>query len=166
MKVEITGYEPSRKFRKLLIKLIKTANKYSGFRGRKAEVDINFVTKDEIRSLNKKYLGKDKPTDVLSFPNFNFEPMKKLKLRAYKRDISPDSHLLMLGDIMVSSDVAKENAIKMDHSFEREVCHLVVHGFLHLIGFDHIKEKDRIIMQALEKMILKKYGIVEDVKKD
>jgi probable rRNA maturation factor len=159
MKIEINGIAMSKNMEKLFKRIIKTANKYSKFNQRKFEVSISFVDKQQIRELNKKTRNIDKETDVLSFPNLNLKPMNKINIKDYKDDIDPETHLLMLGDIVICEDVAHENAEKYGHSYEREVCYLVLHGFLHLLGFDHMKEDDKKIMRALEEAVLKKHKI-------
>lgn len=159
MKIEISDYALTRNFKKLIIKLIKTANKYSKFCQNKVQVDISFVDANKIRQLNRDCRGMDKATDVLSFPSLNLTPMQKINLKDYKDDIDPETKLLMLGDIIICEEVARKNAEEYNHSFEREVCYLVVHGFLHLLGFDHMQEEDKKIMRALEEAILKKHKI-------
>ena len=74
-------------------------------------------------------------------------------------DIDPVTKHLMLGDIVICEDVAKANAEEYGHSFEREICYLVVHGFLHLLGYDHMNEEDEKTMFKLQEDILDGYGI-------
>ncbi len=162
MKVEINDYALSKNFKKLIGKLIKTANKYSRFNQRKIQVDISFVDKAKIKELNKEHRNKNVETDVLSFPTLNLKPMQRVKLKDFKEDIDPATKLLMIGDIIICEDVAREHATEYGHSFEREVCYLIVHGFLHLLGFDHMEEDDKKIMRALEETVLKKYKITRD----
>ena len=164
MKIEINddGYALSKNFKKLIYKLIKTANKYSKFCQRRFEVDISFVDEETIRTLNREQRHIDKKTDVLSFPTLSLKPFQKIKLKDFKDDIDPESKLLLLGDIIICESVARENANEYGHSFEREVCYLVVHGFLHLLGFDHIEEEDKMVMRALEEAVLKKYKITRE----
>jgi len=159
MKIEISGVAMTKNMEKMFKRIIKTANKYSKFCQKKFEVSINFVDKKTIRELNKKTRNIDKETDVLSFPNLNLKPMKKINIKDYKADINPETHQLMIGDIVICEQVAAENAEKYGHSYEREVCYLVLHGFLHLLGFDHETEEDKKIMRALEEAVLKKHKI-------
>ncbi len=162
MKIEISDYALTKNFKKLIVKLIKTANKYSKCCQRKIEVEISFVDSDKIRQLNRDCRGIDKETDVLSFPVLNLKPMQKVNLKDFKDDINPETKLLMLGDIVICEEVAKKHAEEYNHSYEREVCYLVVHGFLHLLGFDHMEEEDKKVMRALEEAILKKHKITRD----
>jgi probable rRNA maturation factor len=89
----------------------------------KAEVAVSFVGPKAIRSLNKKYRSKDKPTDVLSFP---------------LRETGPDGKFY-LGDIIICPEVARKQARQQGHSLSREIEILAIHGFLHLLGFKHFK---------------------------
>lgn len=162
MKVEINDYALSKNFKKLIYNLIKTANKFSKFNQKKVQVAISFVNKEEIKQLNKEYRKIDKETDVLSFPTLKLKPMEKINIKDYKGDFDPATKHLMLGDIIICEDVAKEHAEEYGHSFEREVCYLIVHGFLHLLGYDHMEEEDKKIMRALEEAVLKKYKITRD----
>jgi len=125
-------------------------------------VSISFVDKQQIKKLNKKYRKIDNETDVLSFPLLNLTPGQKCKLKDFKNDIDPQTKLLMLGDIVICEDVATEHAKEYNHSYEREVCYLIVHGFLHLLGFDHETDEDKMIMRAYEEAILRKHKITRD----
>ncbi len=162
MKVTISDYALPKNIEKLIVNLLKTANKYSKFKQKKVQVDISFVNVEEIKKLNKEFRKIDKETDVLSFPSLNLKPMQSIKIKDYKDDIDPETKLLMLGDIIICEDIAKEHAKEYNHSFERELCYLVVHGFLHLLGYDHMQEEDKIVMRALEEAVLKKYNITRD----
>lgn len=70
----------------------------------------------------------------------------------------------MLGDIIICEDVARQNAQEYGHSYERELCYLIVHGFLHLLGYDHEDEEDKKIMRAIEEAVLRKYKITREQK--
>lgn len=120
-------------------------------------VSINFVTDEQIQSLNKQFRDVDKVTDVLSFPSFNKNPNEKLK--KYQKNADFDTGLLFVGDIVISKNVAKSQAKEYEHSLSREVCFLALHGFLHLLGFDHIKENDEKIMNKLQDKILSEAGL-------
>ena len=162
MKVEVNDIALSKNVKKLFTKLLKTANKYSKFNQKKVAVDISFVSAEEIKRLNKEYRKIDKETDVLSFPTLDLKPMEKINIKDFKEDINPLTKHLMLGDIIICEDVARRNAKEYGHSYERELCYLVVHGFLHLLGFDHMEEEDKKIMRALEEAVLKKHNITRE----
>ncbi len=115
-----------------------------------AEVSLSIVDNCKIRELNMEFRNKDAVTDVLSFPlteNGEF-------------DVNPETDCIMLGDIVISAERAKEQAKTYGHSFEREMCFLVVHSMLHLLGYDHENgEKDEKVMFDKQKRILNMIGI-------
>ncbi|MDF2891997.1 MAG: hypothetical protein K0R80_2364 [Clostridia bacterium] len=109
------------------------------------EVSISFVDNREIKELNKQYRNKDTATDVLSFPLKEFEETDE----NYSNEEEYVQEDMLLGDIVISLERAKEQALEYGHSFERELAFLTVHGVLHLLGMDHEDEE-------LEKEMLKK----------
>ena len=112
---------------------------------RKAEVSVTVCGDAYIRDLNRDYRGKDKPTDVLSFPAS--EALDAL---------DPDNGALILGDVVISLDTARRQAEEYGNTVEREISFLVVHGMLHLLGFDHeISEDEERIMFTEQKKIIK-----------
>lgn len=98
-----------------------------------AELSVTFVDKDEIQNINKVYRDKDKVTDVISFALEEDEPDIDMNDLEIPR---------VLGDIIICTDVAQEQAESYGHSFERELGFLALHGFLHLLGYDHMTEDD------------------------
>lgn len=118
---------------------------------KEAEVSINFVDNKEIQELNRNYRQKDVPTDVISFA---LQETVEGEL-----DIIGENIPLALGDIVISVDKAKEQAVDYDHSFERELAFLTIHGFLHLLGYDHMNEEDEEKMFAKQEEILGEFGI-------
>ena len=120
-------------------------------------VSLNFVSDEEIHRLNKEFRNVDKVTDVLSFPNLNKTPNEKLK--KFKKSYDFDEGLLFHGDIVISKNVAKAQSKEYEHSITREVCFLALHGFLHLLGFDHIKEEDERIMNKIQDKILSEVNL-------
>ena len=123
----------------------------------KVYFSINFVDEEQIKKLNKEFRQVDKVTDVLSFPNLNKSPNEKLKKFFKFADF--DTGLLFLGDIVICKNVAKKQAREYDHSLKREVCFLALHGLLHILGFDHIKEEDEKIMNKLQDKIMEEVGL-------
>ena len=112
------------------------------------EFNIILVDNDYIHSLNKEYRGIDRETDVISFALEDYQ------------DITYEDYRL-LGDIYISIDKAKSQANEYGHSFKREICFLAVHGFLHLLGYDHMKKEDEEIMFAKQELILNEAGITK-----
>jgi len=107
-----------------------------------SEVSISFVDKDEIRELNRDYRNIDEPTDVLSFP---------LSKPAEWTDCDIPT---ALGDIIICTDMAREQANEYGHSFKRELGFLIIHGLLHLAGYDHLNQEGEGIMRQAQRDIL------------
>ena len=108
--------------------------------------NVIFVSNDKIHELNKTYRGVDRVTDVISFALEDGEDLKEPGIR-------------VLGDIYIAIDVAYEQAENYGHSRLREVCFLITHGILHLLGYDHMNEEDEKIMFDKQKEILDSYDI-------
>ncbi len=127
-----------------------------------SELSILFSDDGEIRVLNKQYRGKDKPTDVLSFPQGGArvkgqgarkQPPQSPLTKGDLRGLSPCPYLL--GDVVISLETAKRQAKERGHSFQKEVTLLLIHGILHLIGYDHEKSKKKAVeMRRMEKEIM------------
>ena len=112
-------------------------------------ISITLTSPKEIHKLNKEYRNVDKETDVLSFPMFEKEELDKI-INLQKKSLVPEP----IGDIIISIEKVKEQAKEYGHSFERELSYMIVHGFYHIMGYDHIEEKDKIIMRPKEEKIL------------
>lgn len=125
------------------------------------EVSVTLVDKDEIHRLNKEFRDVDKPTDVLSFPMMEYEKPAEFESDVFEQSIviSPETEELMLGDIVICSQVVDEQAKQYGHSKIREFSFLVVHSLLHLFGYDHIEENERIQMEQVQKDIMEKLQI-------
>lgn len=123
-------------------KIASLALKKEGFND-DYEVGLTYVSKEEIQDLNREYRDIDKVTDVLSFPLIE--------------DFSSDETLL--GDVVISYDVAVEQAKEYGHSLEREIMFLFTHSILHLLGYDHIEDDDRVIMEQRQRDILDELNI-------
>lgn len=112
-------------------------------------LSITLTSPEEIHKLNKEYRNVDKETDVLSFPMFEKEELDKI-INMQNKNILPEP----IGDIVISIEKVKEQANEYGHSFERELSYMIVHGFYHIMGYDHIEEKDKVIMRPKEEKIL------------
>ena len=113
-------------------------------------VSVVLTDNSHIHTLNASARGVDAPTDVLSFPMLEYEMAGEIQ--ASPMDF--EGKYLMLGDIVISLERAREQAAEYGHSLRREVGFLTVHSMLHLLGFDHIEETDGEVMRAKEKEIL------------
>ena len=107
------------------------------------ELTIRLVNNEESQQLNKQYRGKDKPTNVLSFP---FEVPDGIELN-------------LLGDLIICIEVMKQEAQEQNKALFEHWAHLVIHGCLHLVGFDHINDSEALEMESIEITILEKLGI-------
>ena len=126
------------------------------------QISLLFVDNEEIRQINKETRNIDRETDVLSFPMLDFENGKVYKdmYIGFEFDETyKDGNELVLGDMVLSLEKAKEQSIEFGHSYEREVCYLVIHSILHLLGYDHMIEEDKVKMRSREEDILKKFNI-------
>lgn len=126
------------------------------------EVSLVLVNNDEIREINNDNRNIDKATDVLSFPMLDY-PKGKVFKDVYKEkefdEVYLDGEELVLGDIVLSLEKALEQSKEYNHSYEREVFYLIVHSILHLLGYDHMIEEEKVIMRKREEEILNKLDI-------
>ena len=120
-------------------------------------VELSIVDEDTIKDVNKQFRDVDSVTDVLSFPSL--EVKLPFAQEDYPMDIDPSSGEIMLGEIMLCYSRMVEQSVEYGHSKERESCYLVLHGLLHLLGFDHIEQEDKEKMRVQEEAILGKLGI-------
>lgn len=126
---------------------------------RDCQVSLTFCDNDTIREINRKYRNIDKPTDVLSFPMIEYGDGERFDNSYGPDEIDMDTGEIVLGDIVISLERADEQAVEYGHSIEREISFLMVHGMLHILGFDHQSESDRMTMRAEEERILGKLGM-------
>lgn len=115
----------------------------------RCEISVSFVGLDEIHDLNREYRAVDRPTDVLSFPQFE----------DLEEEI-PEVGEICLGDVVICRDKAEEQAKEFGHSFERELVYLFTHSILHLLGYDHMEEDEKKLMRAREEEIMEKIGLL------
>jgi len=126
------------------------------------ELSITLVDNEAIRHINNEFRQIDKVTDVLSFPMLNYpEGLVFSEFYAGKRfkDEDLDDDQLVLGDIVLSLEKAKEQSEEYSHSFLREACYLTVHSILHLLGYDHMNPADKKRMRAKEEEILRNFDM-------
>lgn len=125
-----------------------------------AEVNVVLTDDEEIRIINKEYREIDAATDVLSFPMIDFEMAADFSHveEDVEDSFNPESGELMLGDIMISVDKVEEQAEKYGHSQTRELAFLVAHSMLHLCGYDHMEEDERLTMEKKQEEILELRG--------
>jgi probable rRNA maturation factor len=118
-------------------------------------INVILTIPTEIRKINNQFRNIDKETDVLSFPMFEKTEIDEI-VKKQQKSVVKDS----IGDIIISIQRVEEQAKEYGHSFERELSYMLVHGFYHLMGYDHIEENDKILMRAKEEKILNELNIV------
>jgi len=133
-----------------LVKLLELAADYEGIK-EDCELSITFVDNEKIQEINRDYRGKNQPTDVISFA---LEEMGEDEIEIVGEEIPR-----VLGDIIISIPKAKEQAEEYGHSFMRELGFLTVHGFLHLLGYDHHTPEEEKEMFGRQEKILQKFGL-------
>ena len=121
--------------------------------GEHEEVDITIVTDEEIHALNRDYRNVDSATDVLSFA---------LDEDGGEPELVGGPEVHLLGDIIISAETAMRQAEEFGHGLEREIVYLAVHGLLHLLGYDHMQEEDKVVMRAKEEEALREIKLSEE----
>ena len=117
------------------------------------EVSVSFVNNEEIKKLNKQFRNIDRETDVLSFPLCEGDHL----------EINSENHFVLLGDIVISMEMAVKQAKMYGHKLEREVAFLTVHSMLHLLGYDHeVSSLEQRQMREKEESVLDKLGFAKD----
>ena len=124
------------------------------------EVNLLLTTNDEIQEMNQNFRQIDRATDVLSFPMIDYEEAGNFEFLEDVMDaFHPESGELMLGDIVISKEKVISQAEEYGHSVEREYAFLIAHSMLHLFGYDHMEDEERIVMEAKQKEILEQLQI-------
>lgn len=147
------GIDEKEEYKEVIEKVLSQCFKEEKLENSKLCVTVTLTTPKTIQEINKQYRNIDRATDVLSFPMFEKDELdKKIQTNDFENED-------ILGDIVVSVDKVKEQAVEYGHSFERELSYMIVHGFYHLMGYDHIEEDDKKIMRKKEETILEKLCI-------
>ena len=150
--IEFLEIEENKEYEKLIQNVLEKCFEIENMLNTKFYVSVTLTTPENIRKFNKEYRNIDKETDVLSFPMFEKEELPEMMQSEMKFED-------VLGDMIISIDRVKEQAIEYGHSFERELAYMVVHSFYHLMGEDHIEEEDKKRMRAKEEKVLDAIGI-------
>lgn len=146
MSIKVSFYtaRPSSINKKLVSEVVEQTIFLTGFKNLSQELSVALLSDNSVKALNRKYRKINKPTDVLSFSG-KTEKMPGL-----------DN---FLGEIVIAKGVCQKQAKKHQHSFKKEFIILLIHGTLHLLGYDHKKDKQAVIMEQLEMKILKKFYV-------
>ena len=148
--------EENKEYEATIKKVVEKCFEEEGISASKLCLTITLTTPENIKKINKEYRNIDKETDVLSFPMFEKQELDEI---IAKRKFE---HEDVLGDIVISIARVEEQAKEYGHSFEKELSYMVVHGFYHVMGYDHIKEEDKQKMRPKEEKILNALKILRD----
>ncbi len=151
--LEYLDLEENKQYDEIIKKVVEQCFREENMEDSKLYISITLTTPEHIHEINKQYRNVDRTTDVLSFPMFEKE---EIDSKIANHDFE---HEDVLGDIVISIEQVKKQAKEYGHSFEREFAYMLVHGFYHLMGYDHIKEEDKVIMRPKEENVLEKLGI-------
>lgn len=141
--------------------VIEAALEYEGC-PYETEINLVLTTNEDIREMNKMFRNIDKATDVLSFPMLSFETAGDFSKIEDEQEIAfnPESGELMLGDIVISKDMVLTQAEAYNHSPRREYAFLIAHSMLHLFGYDHLADEERLVMEQKQRDILENVQIL------
>lgn len=129
------------------------------------DVYVTIVDNDTIQEINREQRNIDRPTDVLSFPNLDFERSGDFSLIEENEAnyFDPETGMLIMGDIVISADKVLEQAEEYGHTARREFAFLVAHSMLHLCGYDHMEEEEAALMEEKQKEALNILGITREI---
>lgn len=161
VQIEFWDEEENEEYIKLIKQVVKTCFEVEELEKTNLYLNVILTNPETIRKTNKQYRNIDKETDVLSFPMFEKTEIDKIveevNIEGKERNVKD-----VLGDIMISVPRVIEQAREYGHSTTREMAYMVVHGFYHVMGYDHIKEEDKIVMRPKEENILNKLNITRE----
>lgn len=144
VEIEFVNLPENKKYIELVKKTIKECKAAEEL---SSNIYVNVILTDNlgIKKINRKYRKINKETDVLSFPMFEKNDLKKIQNEEIE---------YVLGDIIISVPKVEEQAVLYEHNFKREFCYMLVHGFYHLMGYDHMTEKEKKQMRKKEEEVL------------
>lgn len=153
-KVEITyiDIQEDKEQEEIIKKVLERCFQIEGMEKSNLVVTITLTTPEQIQKINKEYRKIDKPTDVLSFPMFEKTEIESAIQETKTRED-------VLGDIIISVEQVKRQAEEYGHTYVRELSYMIVHGFYHLMGYDHMKEEEKVQMRKKEEAVLESLDI-------
>lgn len=155
------GINANEKYEETIKKVVSKCFEKEGLENTNLYMSITLTLPEEIKEINRKYRNIDKATDVLSFPMFEKNEIDQIVGKSVK-DVGEVEKIDILGDIVISIPRVYEQAEEYGHSFERELSYMVVHGFYHLMGYDHMIEDEKKVMRQKEEVVLSSLGISRD----
>ena len=150
VEIEFWDIEENNDYINIIEKVVNKCFEIEKLKDSNLYISIILTNPKNIQEINKEHRNIDKPTDVLSFPMFEKEELENIKFENSE----------VLGDVIISIEKVKEQAEEYGHGFERELAYMVVHGFYHLMGYDHMIEEDKVLMREKEENVLEKLEIV------
>lgn len=151
VEIEYRDLEQNKNYDELIKKVIAKCFEVEKLEHTNLYVSVILTNPVVIQELNREYRNIDKTTDVLSFPMFEKEEIEDLrKIQNWVEENKGE----VLGDIVISVEKVAQQAVEYGHSFERELSYMLVHGFYHLMGEDHIEEADKVVMRQKEEKVL------------
>ena len=152
VEIEYDGVNQNIEYEKTIRQVIEVCFYTENLLDKNVEMNIILTTPDKIRIINKEYRNIDKATDVLSFPMFEKNEIVEIQKNGSKvKEV--------LGDIVISIEQVAKQAEEYGHSFQRELSYMVVHGFYHCMGYDHIEKEEQKKMREKEENVLNKVGL-------
>lgn len=152
VEIEYAEIEPDKQMEKTIYQVLETCFAKENLTKEQLYVNIILTNSKVIQQYNKKFRQIDRATDVLSFPMF--------ERGEWKQEVGQEQEVL--GDLIISVEKVKEQAKEYGHSFERELAYMTVHGFYHLMGYDHMEEEDKKEMRQKEETILNSLHITRN----
>lgn len=154
--IEYLDIPNSTEYENTINKVVKECFKEEKLEKSKLIITITLTNNENIQKINKEYRNIDRATDVLSFPMFE---RKELEEKIEKNNFPCED---VLGELIISIEKVEEQAKEYGHSFERELAYMTVHGFYHLMGYDHMEEDEKKEMREKEDVILKRLNITRE----
>lgn len=154
--IEFLDIEENEEYKELILNVVRECFKTEHLENANMYLNVILTNPENIRKANKEYRNIDKETDVLSFPMFEKDEIEAIISKSKEEKIQINE---VLGDIIVSIPKVKEQAIEYGHSTTRELAYMIVHGFYHVMGYDHMNEEEKQVMREREENVLNKLDI-------
>lgn len=154
--IEFLDIEENEEYKELILNVVRECFKTEHLENANMYLNVILTNPENIRKANKEYRNIDKETDVLSFPMFEKDEIEAIISKSKEERIQINE---VLGDIIVSIPKVKEQAIEYGHSTTRELAYMIVHGFYHVMGYDHMNEEEKQVMREREENVLNKLDI-------
>lgn len=154
--IEFLDIEENEEYKELILNVVRECFKTEHLENANMYLNVILTNPENIRKANKGYRNIDKETDVLSFPMFEKDEIEAIISKSKEEKIQINE---VLGDIIVSIPKVKEQAIEYGHSTTRELAYMIVHGFYHVMGYDHMNEEEKQVMREKEENVLNKLDI-------